>query len=230
MNKLLYVITILLLFLSISTLNAQDKILLLNGKSYEGKFLSKSEDLVNFNFVKKSGKIKPFSFEKTRVYSFTKEGEQESVLYRRDTSILHYYSQYEMRMFIYGEKDAYKRYKVTRPWVTGFAIGFGVSMYDTYLNEGYTCKNGNEVTKGFFKRQPSLAQFIVPFVVPLTTGAIKPKMNAKFASDPTFLANEYYIEGFKKVRRFRRVKSSLLGTLCGVATGMLAYYITPKHC
>lgn len=192
--------------------------------------MSKSEDLVNFNFVKKSGKAKPFSFERTRVYSYTKEGEQESVLYKRDTSIYHYYSQYEMRMFIYGEKDAYTRYKATRPWATGFAIGLGVSLYDTYLSEGYTCHNGTEISKGLLKRQPSLAQFIVPFVIPMATGAIKPKMKARFASDPTFLANEYYIEGFKKVRRFRRVKASLFGTLCGVATGMLAYYITPKPC
>lgn len=230
MNRIPFIFSFLLIIIGTKTFNAQDKILLLNGKTYEGEFLSKSEDLVNFNFVKKSGKIKPFSFEKTRVYSFTKKGEQESVLYQKDTSILHYYSQYEMRMFIYGEKDAYKRYKVTRPWVTSFAIGLGVSVYDTYLNEGYTCHNGTVVTKGFFKRQPSLAQFIVPFVVPLATGAIKPKMKAKFVSDPTFLANEYYIEGFKKVRRFRRVKSSLFGTLCGVATGMLVYYITPKSC
>lgn len=230
MNRIPFLISFLLILLGTQSFNAQDKILLLNGKSYEGKFLSKSEDLVNFNFVKKSGKTKPFSFERIRVYSVTKEGQEESVLYKKDTSMFLYYSQYEMRMFIYGEKDAYNRYKVTRPWATGFAIGLGVSLYDTYLNEGYTCHNGNEVTKGFLKRQPSLAQFIVPFVVPLTTGAIKPKMKAKFASDPTFLANEYYIEGFKKVRRFRRVKSSLFGTLCGVATGMLAYYITPKSC
>ncbi|MCT4581696.1 MAG: hypothetical protein N4A35_09790 [Flavobacteriales bacterium] len=230
MNRILYLLTLSLVFLGYQTLNAQDKILLLNGKSYEGEFLSKSEDLVNFNFVKKSGKVKPFSFERIRVYSYTKNGEQESVLYQRDTSIFHYYSQYEMRLFIYGENDAYNRYKVTRPWLTGFAIGLGVSLYDTYLNEGYTCPDGIEVSKGFFKRQPSLAQIIVPFVVPITTGAIKPKMKARFASDPTFLANEYYIEGFKKVRRFRRVKASLLGTLCGVASGMLAYYITPKPC
>lgn len=212
MNRFTFLTFLLLSFFVLETIEAQDKILLLNGKSFEGKFLSSSEDLVNFNFIKKSGKIKPFSFENNRVYSLTKAGKEETVLYKKDTSIYHFYSQYEMRMFIYGEKDAYERFKVTRPWVSGFAIGLGVSLYDTYYKE-----------EGFLKRQPSIAQFIVPFVVPIFTGAIKPKMKAKYASDPTFLANEYYIEGFKKVRRFKRVKSSLFGTLCGVATGMIAY-------
>ncbi len=135
-----------------------------------------------------------------------------------------------MRMFIYGEKDAYERFKVTKSWLTGFAVGLGVSMYDTYLSENFTCSDGTKKPGGFFKRQPSLAQFIVPFVVPIATGAIKPKMKAKHASDPTFLANEQYIEGFKKIRRFKRVKSSLFGTLAGVAVGMLGYAITPKPC
>lgn len=212
MNRFIFIFLFLTTFFVFETTKAQDKILLLNGKSFEGKFLSRSEDLVNFNFIKKSGKIKPFSFENNRVYSFTKSGEEESVLYKKDTSIYHFYSQYEMRMFIYGEKDAYERFKGTRPWVSGFVIGLGVSLYDTHLNN-----------EGLLKRQPSIAQFIVPFVVPIVTGAIKPKMKAKYASDPTFLANEFYIEGFKKVRRFKRVKSSLIGTICGVATGMIAY-------
>lgn len=213
MNRFTFSVLLTLLSFALKT-SAQDQILLLNGKSFEGKYLSKSEDLVNFNFINKSGKVKPYSFENNRVYSFTKEGEEEVVVYRKDTSVYHFYSQYEMRMFIYGEKDAYERFKVTRPWLTGFAIGLGVSLYDTYLED-----------EGLFKRQPSLAQFIVPFVVPIVTGAIKPKMRAKFASDPTFLANEFYIEGFDKVRRFKRVKSSLFGTLCGVAVGIVSYSI-----
>ena len=212
MNRFTLFFFLFFTFFVFETTKAQDKILLLNGKTFEGKFLSSSEDLVNFNFIKKSGKIKSFSFENNRVYSFTKSGEEESVLYQKDTSIYHFYSQYEMRMFIYGEKDAYERYQVTHPWLSGFSVGLGVSLYDTYLKE-----------EGFLKRQPSIAQFIVPFVVPIVTGAIKPKMKAKNASDPTFLANEYYIEGFKKVRRFKRVKSPLFGTLCGVATGIIAY-------
>lgn len=230
MYNILVTIVIVLFYIFQNVAYTQDKILLLNGREYNGKFLSKSEDLVNFNFVKKSGKIKPFSFEKTRVFSVTKKGEEESVLYKKDTSIYHYYSEYEMRMYIYGEKDAYSMYKATRPFLTSFAIGLGVSLYDTYLYESYICPNGKEVPKGLFNRQPSLVQFIVPFVVPIVSGAIKPKINPRFVSDRTFLANEFYIDGFKKARKFKRVKASLFGTLCGIAVGMLGYYITPKHC
>ncbi len=218
----------LLLFFAVSV-HAQDKILLLNGKSYEGKFLDSSPELVNFNFINKKGKVKPFSFESIRVYSFAKTGEPETVLYKRDTTIYHYYTPDQMRMFIYGEQDAYTRFKAYRPFISGFIAGFGISLYDTYLDGSYTCK-GVEYSGGFFKREPSLAQFVVPFVVPIVTGAIKPKMKPKYASDTAFLTNEYYIEGFKKVRRFRRVKSALLGSLIGVATGMLGYYISPKDC
>ena len=224
------IIVFSIFFFSSIQLIAQDKILLLNGKSYEGKFLSKSEDLVNFNFEKKSGKVKPFSFEMNRVYSVTKEGDKESVLYKTDTTIYNYYSKNEMRMFIYGESDAYKRFKVKKTFAVGFAIGLGVSIYDTYLSGGYVCDNGTQVSGGLFKRQPSLAQIIIPFIVPIVTGAIKPKMKAKHASDPTYLMNQQYIDGFKKVRRFKRIKSSLLGTLAGVAVGMVGYYITPNPC
>ena len=217
-----------ILILAVSV-QAQDKILLLNGKSYEGKFLGNSPELVNFNFINKRGKVKPFSFESIRVYSFTKAGEPETVLYKRDTTIYHYYTPDQMRMFIYGEQDAYTRFKAYRPFISGFIAGFGISLYDTYLDENYVC-DGVEYSGGFFKREPSLAQFVVPFVVPIVTGAIKPKMRARYASDTAFLTNEYYIEGFKKVRRFRRVKSALLGSLVGVAAGMLGYYISPKDC
>ncbi len=230
MKKDFFILLFLCAYFTSFNSTAQDKILLLNGKSFEGKFLGSSAELVNFDFIKKSGKTKSFSFENNRVYSYTKQGEEESVLYRKDTSIYLFYSQYEMRMFIYGEKDAYERFKVIKPWATGFALGLGVSMYDTYLSGNYVCSDKHEVSGGFFKRQPSLAQFIIPFVVPIFTGAIKPKMKARHASDPTFLANEQYIEGFKKIRRFKRVKSSLFGTVCGVAVGMLAYTLAPKPC
>lgn len=228
-KKILFFVFLLLQLFSFNSL-AQDQILLLNGKNYNGKLLGNSPDIVNFDFISKSGKTKSFSFENNRVYSFTKEGEEESVLYKKDTSIYHYFSQYEMRMFIYGEKDAYDRSSVAKPWISGFAVGLGVSMYDTYLSGNYVCTDNQEVPGGFFKRQPSLAQFIIPFVVPIVAGVINPKMKAKHASDPTFLANEQYIDGFKKVRRFKRVKSSLFGSLCGVAVGMLAYTLSPKPC
>jgi|GEM_PF-796594 len=209
----------------------QDKILLLNGKSYTGKYLSSSPDLVNFNFKKKSGKIKSFSFESNRVYSYKVGNNEEVVLYKKDTSIYNYYTPDQMRMFIYGEEDAYHRFKVKQTWLVGFAVGLGTSLYDTYLSSSYVCPNSNvTIPKGFLNREPSIAQFIVPFVVPIVTGAIKPKMKAKHASDPTFLANEFYIEGFKKVRRFKRVKSSLFGSLCGVAVGMIAYSINSTSC
>jgi len=230
MRILNFIITLTIIFISSSQTLAQDKILLLNGKSYEGKFLSKSEDLVNFNFEKKSGKVKPFSFEMNRVYSVTKQGKEESVLYQTDTTIYNYYSKNEMRMFIYGEEDAYKRFKVKKTFAVGLAVGLGVSMYDTYLSSGYTCNDGNPVSEGFFKREPSLAQIIIPFIVPIVTGAIKPKMKARHASDATYLMNQQYIDGFKKVRRFKRIKSSLLGTLTGVAVGMIGYYLTPSPC
>lgn len=230
MEKKLLLITLIILTFIATSIKSQDEILLLNGKSFEGKYLSSSEDIVNFNFIKKSGKTKPFSFERNRVYSYTKEGNEESILYKKDTAIFHYYSQYEMRMFIYGERDAYKRLNALKPWASGFAVGLGVSMYDTYLRGNYVCSDNHEVPGGFFKRQPSLAQFIIPFVVPIVAGALRPKMKAKHASDPTFLANEQYIDGFKKVRRLKSVKSSLFGTVCGVALGMIVYTLSPKPC
>ncbi len=55
-----FITLVSILFFIANPFLAQDKILLLNGKSYEGKFLSKSEDLVNFNFKKKIGKNKTF--------------------------------------------------------------------------------------------------------------------------------------------------------------------------
>ncbi len=165
-----------------------------------------------------------------RVYSITDKDKKESVLYKTDTTVYNYYTKNEMRMFIYGEEDAYNRFSVKKTLAFSFGLGLGVSLYDTYLSSGYTCNDGTVVQAGLFKRQPSIAQIIVPFVVPIIVGAIKPKMKAKHASDPTYLMNQQYIDGFKKVRRFKRIKSSLLGSLSGIVVGMIGYSSTPQSC
>jgi hypothetical protein len=39
-----------------------------------------------------------------------------------------------------------------------------------------------------------------------------------------YLNSEEYIEGFKKVKKFKKIKNSFLGSLAGAAIGLLSFY------
>lgn len=180
------------------SLHAQDKILLMNGQELDVSILSDEGGEISFEAQRKSGKMKEINLFKGDVFSFTKAGQAETVLYAKDDFIGNDYTVTEMRYLVYGQGDARNGYKSWPSAAGGFLFGVGGTLY---AEGGY-----------------------VPFVIfPLAYSFgmqipyIKIKKNT--VSDPGHLGYETYVEGYNKTARSKKFIHSFLATFAGVAVG-----------
>jgi hypothetical protein len=146
------------------------------------------------------------------MFSYTNSEGEETILYKRDTLMGNFFSVNEMKMFVYGERDAYTNFKSTGWLIAGMGLGFTGVLIDTY--DGTT-------SAGFFQRDPSVFSIAVPFVVTIGSGLFKPKVRKEYAADVNFLGSEHYIEGFQKIAKVKKLKSALLGSVIGVTSGLV---------
>ena len=197
----------------------ENEILLINGKRIEATVIQNDGEFLKYEFKKKDNLFVK-EIDLLRVYSFTKN-KNETVVYKKDTALGNVFSQDEMRMFIYGESDAEETIKSWPYVVSGFAVGYGVSILDTYSGKDFPETPEND--KGFFKSAPSMVHFAVPFVFPIVCGKIKPKVKSKHVSDDLFLVNEQFLIGFQKNARFKRIMGGLVGSLSGTVLGIVTY-------
>lgn len=207
------IITLFIAGVAASTF-AQDKIQLMNGKVLRGKLGTEYDEYFDFSYYKKGGKTKSMELTKYRMFSYTNSSGEETILYKQDTLMGNFFTKNEMKMFVYGERDAFANYKSSGWFVTGLGLGFTSVILDTYDFS----PNG-----GFFKITPSIVPVAVPLVVTIGAGIFKPKLRKEYAADVAFLSSEHYIEGFQKIARVKKLKSSLLGSVIGVGTGFLVY-------
>ncbi len=208
------IIALLSLLVLSSNLMAQDKIQLMSGKVLRGKVVKEHENYLDFSYYKNKGKQKQIELTKIRVFSITDSKGSESILYKRDSTMGGYFSQNEMKMFIYGQRDSYNSYQTKPLFIASFMLGYGSVLFDTY-----NADNG-----GMFTGSPTIAPIIMPLVITMGSGLLKSKIKREYVSDITYLNNEFYIEGFQKVSKARRLKSSFLGSVIGVAAGFATYY------
>ena len=221
----LKILTLILIVSFTYSVSAQDKIQLMNGKVLRGKLKTESDDYYNFEFYKNGGKTQNMELSKYRIFSITDPQGIESILYKQDTLMGNYYSQNEMKMYIYGQRDAFKSYKGTPMFVSTFALGFASVLIDTYEFE-----EGNSCPPGFFSRTPSIGPIIVPFALTIGAGLLKSKVRREQAADVSFLSNEYYLGGFQKVSKVKRVKNAFIGSVTGVLSGFIVYYFAHPDC
>jgi hypothetical protein len=201
-------------------INAQDKILMTSGKVLRGKILTEQEDYFTFNYFKKGGKIKELELSKYRIFSITTADGKETIHYKPDSSMGNFYSVNEMKMYIFGQRDAFKSYQPLPMFLLSFTAGVGAVLLDTYeFNPTATHP------AGFFQRTPSMMPITIPLVFTIGTGLFAPKIRKEYASDVSFMASEHYIEGFRKIAKYKRLKNAFLGSAIGVATGFVAYGI-----
>ena len=218
--KIIILKTLVLLFIFSAAFEAaaQDKVLLMSGKVLRGKVKKEHEGYYDFSYYKKGGKVKEIELTKFRVFSLTDSKGTEDIIYKQDSLLGSFYSKNEMKMQVYGQRDAYSAYQSTPLFVAGFAFGFSAVLFDTYEFSGPNA--------GFFQRSPSIAPIIVPVVLTIGSGFLKTKIKREYASDVTYLNNEFYIEGFQKVAKTKRVKSTFFGSVIGVASGFLLYNLS----
>lgn len=197
---------------------AQDKMLLLNGVTDRGKLIEETEELLKFKIYKKGGKEKIILYDRFRVFSHVNSEGVERVLYKKDSTLGSYLSESQMRMFIYGERDARNNYKNSQHALLGGILGGTIALFDTYEFDN-SAPNG----AGFFKQSPTFFPILSPLVVTFGASLLNSKISRDQVSDLAYLSSEEYIKGFKKIRKFRKVKGSFLGSIVGVTVGLVAY-------
>jgi len=178
------------------TVNGQDKLLFLNGKELEGSLIEKT----NYEFTFKSKNEKQFIIDKYRVISYT-QNNKESIVYEFDTLSGNFLKVQDMKMFVYGERDAHKTFKPRLTNTMGFAVGGAA---------GYLMQKEN----AFF-------YITIPFVYTIGTLVFPTKVKQNKLTDTRYLKEDEYLRGYERIARSKRTQGALKTSLLGMGVGFL---------
>ena len=181
--------------LSISA-NGQDKLLFLNGKELSGSLIEKT----NYEFTFKGKNDKQFIVDKYRVFSYS-QNNKESIVYEFDTLSGNFLKVQDMKMFVYGERDAHKTFKPhlfnTLGFIAGGAAGF------------------------LMQKESAFVYITVPLVFTMGTLIFPTKVKQKKLTDTRYLKEDEYLRGYERIARSKRTQSALKTSLIGMGVGFL---------
>ncbi len=197
-----------LLSMGLFKLSAQDTLLLMNGRTLNCNILADSGTVFVFELPKKNGKIKVHEIHKSEVFSITKKGTTEQILYTPNPMVGDIYQVEEMRFYMAGENDARNNFTA---WPT-FFVGFGICATISYLGEeGY-----------LFSILPPVAYALIQLIP-------KIKIREETISDMSYQYNDFYADGYEPPARTRKVIRALQGAYAGAAAGLAAYLLIGKN-
>jgi hypothetical protein len=183
---------------------SQDTLLLMNGRDLPCKIVEDSGTVFLTIIKKRSGKIILREIHKNDVFSVTKAGEGERVLYMQDEMMGDIYSTDEMRFYLAGEDDARQNFDAWPTFAVGFALCAGVSLWG---GDGYMTAVGPPI---FF----TLLQL-----------APKIKIREKTMSHPEYKYNDIYADGYEPPARTRKLSRAMQGGFLGSATGVACWFL-----
>lgn len=222
MNKV--IISCLVLFF-ITPGFCQDRIMLLTGKVLTGKVVTYDEAYLEYTYKKKN-EVKTDLLERYRIYSTIDSSNKETILYIRDSTVGNFMTQPEMKLFIDGERDAYKNFKTRGSNVTGFIFALGVSLTDTYKRQDTTSLFASKLFfNGFFRDEPSIVHFIPPFIYPILAGLPSISIRISDVTEKNNLLQQPYLEGFERVGKQKRRFGGLAYSAMGSAAGICLYFL-----
>ena len=210
--------------------NEKDSILLLNGKVFTGKITGtgvvKEDSVVNYSYTNKKGKLSFHSVEMKRIFSYTQTGMSRTVYFPNEFQG-DYLTIKETHDVTIGSYDARKTFKPHVPFWTGFGLGLGASLWDTYLTKKAATDSSLIAPKepGFFKGDPSIFPFIVPIVCSVSWAIPSFKLKKKKMLHKRYHGNEFYYRGYHRIAKQKRMLGGLLGSLGGIGVGLGLYYI-----
>ncbi len=195
MIKLFSLAAIIVLFASVS--NAQNEILLLNGKTISALNYSFDSSLNLLQYeIQKGKKSKMILIESNEVFSVTDINRKEYVLYAPEDN--DQFSTLEMRMVLQGESAAYNNYKPVWPFIVGFASGFSSMLLPVNPMLGLTVPIAYNIGIAFYR--PCDAH-----------------ISKKY---PQQASDELFAYGYKQKGANTVLKRSIFGTGTGIAAGI----------
>jgi len=198
-------VTILGFFLLIGlSVNGQEQLLLMNGKQFYGVSLDTSGVKIQFDIARKGGKFKTKSIYRDDVFSIVYSDSTEKIFFYPDMYFIDEYTIDNMKMVVMGKMDA--RYRFKSKWV--IPVGIGVSGLAAYLMNG------------------SVYSLFIPIIY---TGLVQipiVRVQKESISNPDFIGNDFYAEGYDRGARSKRTKQALISSIVGVAAGILIQQAT----
>lgn len=185
---------------------AQDKILLMNGLEVDCKIVVDSGYVIGFEVEKKNGKIKKREANRGEVFSYTKAGQQEVIIYELDTLFgNNEYTPVQMRVFLAGQRDARTQYKARHIMVIGFVSCGTIAFLG---QDGYFTAVGP------------------PVIYTLVQLLGKIKIRESTMSDINYKYNDLYADGYEPPARTRKIVRAFLSGFAGSAVGVSMYFLT----
>lgn len=188
------------LFLALNTialqLQAQDRILLMNGQTIDAKVIGQSTLEVRYALIRNE-KVKERAEPTENVFSVTDSSGVEKLWYFQDSLFGNDFTVQQMRHYIRGEQDARKGYKPIIPMIGGFVAGAGLVI-------------GLDI------------EFMALLIPPIYGGAMAmPRVHVTRGSitNPLMDGDNFYAYGYARAGKNKRIIRSLLSSAVGVAVG-----------
>lgn len=194
------IIPLLIFFVSATGFSQEkrDQIILMSGKVFDNVEVTTVGDVeIKYLYHKKKKTIERM-VDKYRVFAIGYANGTEDVIYKQDTLVGNYFTEEEMRMFVYGEQDAIELYKTPGAVLLGalFSGAGGFILYDSFF------------------------VFLVPFSTTVVSGIPHVKVKSNKVRDPKYLAEPAYIMGYERTAKAKRIQGALMGSLVGVVIGV----------
>jgi hypothetical protein len=205
----------------------QDSIILLNGRVFRGPVTSVENGFLKYKETTKGGESFTGEFDLYRVFSYTQNG-AETILYKQDETSDNYLTIDEARNATLGSYDARQTFKPRFVFWSSFAIGYGVSLYDTYLLQATVDHDnyiGPHTEGGLFKSQPTFLPIVAPLVLSAAWTFPSFKVREKQMIQTHLLNDESYYRGYHRVARQKRIFAALKGSLIGIGAGLVTYAV-----
>ena len=181
-----------------------DYLLLMNGREIPCQILADTGTVFLMQLTKPNGRVIEREIHKNEVFSVTKRGETEQILYLQDEILGNIYSADEMRFYLAGENDARQNFKAWPTFAVGFALCAGVSVWG---GDGYITAVGPPILYTLIQLVPKI------------------KIREKTMSHPEYKYNDIYADGYEPPARTRKLSRAMEGAFLGSATGVACWLL-----
>lgn len=199
----------------------QDSVILLNGNVFRGEVVEKGSEYLTLKVPSKKGE-EYLNLENYRVFSYTK-GETETLLYRYDSLNGNFLTVDQSRNYTLGSYDAKQTYKPRVAFISNILMGYGVSLYDSYLTKSRAANSDVPLTPGFFGQQPSILPLGFMFASTITFALPSLKVKEKYILQKGLKGDKFYYHGFNRIAKQKRAFAALKGSAIGIGLGYLSY-------